>query len=203
MRLLAIDTSGPALSLALFEDSVLIAEDHRLIGRGHAEQIVPAIAALPNGGRADQIVVGCGPGSFTGIRAGVAAARALAFGWNAKALGMSSLALIAAGVEADESRCLVAIEGGHGALFVQAFARHPLLALSPVQSLTPEEAALVHSEHLVAGNGAERLIAARGCGRAAEAEAQASRALMLAHELRTWHPSPVYGRAPDAKVASV
>ena len=58
MRLLAIDTSGPALSLALFDDSVLVADDHRLIGRGHAEQIIPAIAALPDGGRADQIVVG-------------------------------------------------------------------------------------------------------------------------------------------------
>jgi tRNA threonylcarbamoyladenosine biosynthesis protein TsaB len=201
MRLLAIDTSGPALSLALFNDSILIGEHHQIIGRGHAEQIISAIGALPFGGRADLIIAGCGPGSFTGIRAGVAAARALAYGWNATAFGMSSQALIAAGVDAENSSCVVAIEGGHGALFVQAFALPSLQPLTSVQSLAPSEAAAVHNEHVVAGSGAERLIAARGFGTLIEGEARASRVLMLPELLRNWNPRPVYGRAPDAKAA--
>jgi tRNA threonylcarbamoyladenosine biosynthesis protein TsaB len=200
MRLLAIDTSGPALSLALFEGADLIAERHDVIGRGHAEQIIPAIAALPDGGRADFIIAGCGPGSFTGIRAGVAAARALALSWNANAFGMSSLALIAAGV--DGETCLVAIEGGHGALFVQSFAFHPLTATSPLQSLTPDEAALLHTQAIVTGSGAVRLIAARGHGAAQAGEPRAALTLMLPLALREWPPSPVYGRAPDAKVSA-
>jgi tRNA threonylcarbamoyladenosine biosynthesis protein TsaB len=199
MHLLAIDTSGPALSLALFDDSVLVGQHHHIIGRGHAEQIIPAIGALPFGGRADIIIAGCGPGSFTGIRAGVAAARALAYGWNGTALGMSSLALIAAGVDAEHSSCVVAIEGGHGALFVQAFALPSLQPLTSVRSLAPSEAAAAHKEHVVAGSGAERLIAARGFGTLIDSEARASRALMLPEPLRNWLPSPVYGRAPDAK----
>jgi tRNA threonylcarbamoyladenosine biosynthesis protein TsaB len=199
VRLLAIDTSGPALSLALFEGQDLIAERHDLIGRGHAEHIIPAIAALPGGGRADIITAGCGPGSFTGIRAGVAAARALALGWNAKAFGMSSIALVAAGFE--EAAMVVALEGGHGALFVQSFSRSPLEADSPVQSLNADEAATLYQQAIVVGSGAERLVAVRGHGLALSGEPRASRALLLPLDLREWPPSPVYGRAPDAKVA--
>jgi tRNA threonylcarbamoyladenosine biosynthesis protein TsaB len=200
MRLLAIDTSGPALSLALFDGESLIAERHDIIGRGHAELIIPTIAALPEGGRADTIVAGCGPGSFTGIRAGVAAARALALGWNAKACGMNSLALIAAGVEAETF--LIAIEGGHGVLFVQGFASGPLRARGPVQSLAPETAALVHNDIVVVGSGAERLVAARGSGKACAGEPRASRLLLLPRELREWPPRPEYGRPADAKVSA-
>lgn len=199
MRLLAIDTSGPALSLALFDDSILLDQSHTVIGRGHAEQIIPAIAAMQGGGRADTIVVGCGPGSFTGVRAGVAAARALAFGWSGQAYGMSSLALIAAGTATDQSELIVAIEGGHGALFVQIFALPSLQSMSEVQSLTPEEAAASFNFRCVAGSGAERLVAARGFGEAIAGEPAASHALMLPRGLRNWPPSPVYGRAPDAK----
>jgi tRNA threonylcarbamoyladenosine biosynthesis protein TsaB len=200
MRLIAIDTSGPALSLALFENGQLVAEQHDIIGRGHAEQIVPAIAALPGGGRAEVIVAGCGPGSFTGIRAGVAAARALALGWGATAYGMSSFALIAAGIDADE--LLVAIEGGHGTLFVQPFKKSPLAPLCAVQSLTPEEAAIQFAQQIVAGSGAGRFVAARGSGKSLAGEPCAARAMDLPAALRELLPRPDYGRPPDAKASA-
>jgi tRNA threonylcarbamoyladenosine biosynthesis protein TsaB len=199
MRILAIDTSGPALSLALFEGKDLVAERHDLIGRGHAELIIPAIAALPGGGRADIIIAGCGPGSFTGIRAGIAAARALALGWNAKAFGMSSMALVAAGVEA--AGLVVALEGGHGALFVQSFTCSPLASDSAVESLSAQEAAAQYQQGIVVGSGADQLVAVRGHGQVLASEPRASRALLLPLALREWPPSPVYGRPPDAKVA--
>ena len=53
-RLLAIDTATIACSVALFEDGALIASDYAEIGRGHAEKLIPAIAQLPDRGKADQ-----------------------------------------------------------------------------------------------------------------------------------------------------
>ena len=93
MRTLVIDTATPALSVALFAGDALIGHAHEVIGRGHAERLLPAIAALPDGGRAERILVSCGPGSFTGIRVGIAAARALAFAWSADLIGYATLAL--------------------------------------------------------------------------------------------------------------
>lgn len=95
-RTLAIGTSSPALSLALFEDGRLVAHDHRLIGRGHAEAVVPAVAALMGQERAATIIVDIGPGSFTGIRVGIAAARALGLAWGARVMGVGAAHLVAA-----------------------------------------------------------------------------------------------------------
>ena len=106
MLTLAIDTATAACSVALFDGDVLIGVERERVGRGHAERVLPMIAALPDGGRAARILVDVGPGSFTGIRVGVAAARGLALGWGAEALGYSSLACVAAAEFArDPSSC--------------------------------------------------------------------------------------------------
>ena len=89
---LGLSTASPALSLALFEGDVLVAHDHRIIGRGHAEALLPGIVALLGGRRPDAIVVDMGPGSFTGIRIGIAAARALGLAWGVPVHGLSKAA---------------------------------------------------------------------------------------------------------------
>ena len=66
--------------MALFDGGALIDSAHRIIGRGHAEQLVPMIAGLDGGGKAQLILVGCGPGSFTGVRVGIAAATCVGAG---------------------------------------------------------------------------------------------------------------------------
>src|SRR6476619_6358038 len=96
--ILAFDTSSAACTAALFDGSgSCIARRDEMIGRGHAERLVPMIAEMMGGKAAVRILVGVGPGSFTGIRVAIAAAHGLAIGWGAELLGMSSLALLAAG----------------------------------------------------------------------------------------------------------
>ena len=100
--LLAFDTSSAACTAALFDGSGdCIGRRDEMIGRGHAERLVPMIAELMDGRAADKILVGVGPGSFTGIRVAIAAAHGLAIGWDAELKGMSSLALLAAGATTD------------------------------------------------------------------------------------------------------
>jgi tRNA threonylcarbamoyl adenosine modification protein YeaZ len=96
VTVLALSTSSPALSIALVDGRKVLARHHQLIGRGHAEALVPAIAALLAGRRAEAIIVDIGPGSYTGIRIGIAAARALGVAWGVPVHGVSALGLVAA-----------------------------------------------------------------------------------------------------------
>lgn len=200
MRSLVIDSASEACSVALLEGGVVLDHRHEVIGRGHAERLVPLIAELADGGRADVIVAGCGPGSFAGVRIGVAAARGLALGWQVPVHGFSTLALVAAGAAdaiAAAGGALVVMEGGHGQYFVQPFAAD----LSPrgdIRSLLPDDAVLIGDE-LVVGNRAEPFVARRGTGRALATLPDARAFLRLPPALLIDQPSPIYGRAPDAK----
>lgn len=200
MRYLVIDSASEACSVALLEAGAVVEHRHEVIGRGHAERLVPLIAELAGGGRADVIVAGCGPGSFAGVRIGVAAARALALGWQVPVHGFSTLALVAAGA-ADEiaaaGGALVVMEGGHGQYFVQPFAAD-LTPRGEIRSLLPEDAVLIGDE-LVVGNRAEPFVARRGTGRALAALPDARAFLRLPTALLIDQPTPIYGRAPDAK----
>lgn len=196
--ILAIDTSTAACTVALIAPGgKAIARADELIGRGHDRRLAPMIAELLGGHIPTHILVGIGPGSFTGIRVGLACAQGLAIGWSVPVAGMSSLALIAAGV-ADEGPLAVAVNGGHGELFVQAFdvARRPA---SEVVSLTPKAAASRFAEPLVVGGGAAALVDARGYGEARDGLPSATDALRLPKTLRSLEPKPFYARAPDAK----
>ncbi len=196
--ILALDTSTAACTAALFDDGGhCLARRDELIGRGHAERLAPMLAELLEGRRAETVLVGVGPGSFTGIRVGLAAASGLAIGWNARLLGLSSLALLAAsaGVEGEVA---AAMAGGHGELFVQQFGPG-LRPSSDLLNLAPSLAARAISAEVVAGPGAQALVDARGRGRAVNAFPSASDAMRLPEELRTLAPAPVYARAPDAR----
>src|SRR5207237_1302309 len=153
-------------TVALFDDAgTCVARADELIGRGHAERLVPMIAELMDGRRADRIMVGVGPGSFTGIRVAIAAAHGLAIGWDSKLAGMSSLALLAAGMAGD-SDVAAAVTGGHGELFVQQFDAASIEPPSDLLNLTPVDAARAIGARLVVGSGAHALVAARGWGEA-------------------------------------
>jgi len=196
--LLAIDSATASCSAALIgPDGTLIDERHEIVGRGHAERLVPMIEDLLEGRVPTAILVDCGPGSFTGIRVGLAAAHGLAIGWKIPLSGYSSMAAIAA--TCGESEVAVALTGGHGELFVQSWRNDPLEPIDELRSLAPAEAAATVRADLVAGSGANALIAARGHGQAVEKLPRASDIRFLSQELRSLPARPIYGRAPDAR----
>ena len=209
MRLLVIETATAACSVALVDAGRVVAERHEVVGRGHAERLVPMIAELPDGGRADAILVDCGPGSFTGVRVGLAAALGLGLGWSAPVRGFSSLALVAGAAFAAHpslAAVTVALTGGHGELFVQRFAPAPLRPITDLASLPPEDAARAAGGDAVFGSGATVLIAAGGSASSGEAGndllPRAADIALLPDSLATLPPVPIYGRAPDAKPAA-
>ena len=203
MQVLAIETASEACSIALFAGETLIAHDHRVMGRGHAEALVPMIAALPDKGRAARILVSLGPGSFTGVRIGLATARALGFAWGAQVLGYPTLALVAAQAQAGAERpatpVTVCMNGGHGEWFVQDFGPDGL-PLGPVASLTPQAARARPVAGIIAGSRAAELAALLGGGHSAPAvllpDARSLPALDPA--LLTAALAPIYGRGADA-----
>jgi tRNA threonylcarbamoyl adenosine modification protein YeaZ len=197
--ILAIDTSTAACTAALFDASGSChASCDEVIGRGHSERLVPMLDELLDGRRAARNLVGVGPGTFTGIRVGIAAAHGLAIAWACELSGMSSLALLAAGASSG-GPVAAAVDGGHGELFVQQFEAHSLKPANDLLNLAPTDAAALISAPLVVGPGARKLVEARGQGDAEAAWPSARNAMRLPEELRTLSPKPIYARAPDAR----
>jgi len=197
--ILTFDTSSAACTAALFDGSgECVARRDERIGRGHAERLVPMLDELLDGRRAERIIVGVGPGSFTGIRVAIAAAQGLAIGWNAELMGMSSLALLAAGAQSSGD-VAAAVIGGHGEIFVQQFNGSTGEPTGELMNLPPAAAAAMTSAELVVGSAARMLVDARGWGEAVDALPSAADALKLPESLRSVDPRPVYARAPDAK----
>lgn len=201
--ILAIDTSTGACSVALFgADGALISERHAIIGRGHAEKLVPMIHDALDHHVPSQILVGVGPGSFTGIRVGIAAAQGMAIGWGVPVHGMSSLALIAASaseLEHGNGKVAAVMNGGHGELYVQSFAAPSLKPIGDHLSLDPASAARAIDAPLVLGPAAETLVEERRTGQAHVCHPRAAYALLLPGAQRRLAMRPLYGRTPDAK----
>jgi tRNA threonylcarbamoyladenosine biosynthesis protein TsaB len=198
MRRLVIDTATPMLSVALFEDDRVLAHHHALVGRGHAELLIPVIAALPDGGRADAIAVGCGPGSFTGTRIAIAAAKALALAWGSAIDGFDTLALIAAAARTahdvvDDNIVAVAVDGGHGEWLVSDQSGQS-------QTLAPAEAAANVTAQTIVGARAADLVALRGWGVALDATADARAWIAIDAAGHIQQVAPVYARPPDARL---
>lgn len=197
--ILALDTSTAACTAALFaEDGSVLARADERIGRGHAERLVPMVADMLNGRQPKRILVGCGPGSFTGLRVGIAAAHGMAIGWDAELQGFSSLALLAVAAPGS-GPVAAAVAGGHGELFVQAFDREPLSLAGPLLNLPADAAAQAIQAPLLVGSGAAELLEARGYGEALDLLPSASDAHRLSEALASMPPQPIYARAPDAR----
>jgi tRNA threonylcarbamoyl adenosine modification protein YeaZ len=199
--LLAIETGFGACSVALLDGDTVVAARHELIGRGHDARLVPLVGeVLAEAGRApDQVLVDVGPGSFTGIRVGIAAARAFGLAWRVPVRGFSSTALVAATAltRTDRGKLSAVLDGGRGELFVESF--EGLQSLGPVEALRPAEAA-ARDLGALAGAGAPRLAPLLPDSEIVSAELpNAAAVCLLPPAMRNLPLHPLYVRPPDAK----
>lgn len=172
MSLLAFDTSMAACSVAIWRDGLVA---HRFVAmeRGHAEALVPMIRqvmAEAGIGFAElrAVAVTCGPGSFTGVRVGVAAARGLALAADKPVVAATSLEVIAQGArrrltgEQAEAPLIVAMDARRGQIYCQQFARAQVVSDAQAMSAEDCAATLPHGESVAVGSGARLLAEVAG-----------------------------------------
>jgi tRNA threonylcarbamoyladenosine biosynthesis protein TsaB len=139
MRILAIDTALEACSAVVLDTQQgILATESLAMARGQAEALMPLIARVMDAagiefGELDRIAVTTGPGSFTGLRVGLSAARGLALASRKPAVGLSTLAAFAAPhIAADASSPVIAaIDARHGQVYLQAFGAGGRTLVSP------------------------------------------------------------------------
>ncbi len=221
MNILAIETTAAACSAALLSDNGT-AERFEAMVRGHAERIMGLIeAVLAEAGvtfaALDLVAVATGPGAFTGLRVGLAAARGIALATAKPCLGVTSFETI---LEVERAAAERAWEGGKAVLvvldsrrrevFAQAF-RPPDGAPIPAVVASPDRVAVGVADSVglivgtAAGNvgdalgrngGGARPVVTESCPRAA-AVARVALRRWRAGERPVQPPDPVYFRAPE------
>ncbi|KWT67056.1 putative chaperone protein [Hyphomicrobium sulfonivorans] len=221
MILLAFDTCFDGCSVCVAEQQgdrlrVLSSAMERF-ETGHAARLVPMIGEAVQQAGIDFNVIGhiavtTGPGTFTGTRIGIAAARAIALATDARTTGISSLAVMAevARREIDARTLAVVVDARRGEVYAQLFdAEHGAESASPPQLLSVADAAELGGSHPVVfvGSAAEQIAAtATEHGRDARAALPdlLPDAVALAHVAVGVAPSdapllPFYLRPPDAR----
>ena len=218
--ILAIDTAS-TLCAACVTDATTGDERGRAvedIGKGHAERLMAVVAeALERAGAGyrdlSAIAVAIGPGSFTGIRVGVAAARGLALALKVPACGVTTLSAIAEEARSrfEGRRILAAIDAKRDELYVEDHAADGARAFGPAIVRTEEAGALLAgSAPVLAGSGGPLLAglaAAAGLPfdvAGGDATADIAVYARLAAQGRAYNapPRPLYLRGPDARPQS-
>jgi tRNA threonylcarbamoyladenosine biosynthesis protein TsaB len=220
VSLLGIDTSTAASAACVLRadgEVFEVAPDPAALAArpAHASELMPAVAdvmerACVDYGDLEAIAVGVGPGTFTGLRIGIATARALASANGLQLRPVSSLAALAAGIEADVQ--LPLIDAKRGEVFAALYRRGGSLTWGPLALPPQEVASRIRADRispLAAGDGSVRF---RGVLEAAgisvmpdESRAHVVRALhvcRLAAAVPGVAPQavlPDYLRPPDAK----
>ena len=141
MIFLALDTSTDRGAIGLIARSGLVFASSTESARHHGRDLIPLLAAILREAGAgirdvDALAVGLGPGSYTGLRVGLTAAKTLAYATGAALIGLDSLEAIARNAPADASRISVIADAQRGQIYVAEFAReshHRLLCTRSCQ----------------------------------------------------------------------
>ena len=217
MRVLAIDTALEACSVAVLDIAQPQAMVHETLpmARGHAEALMPLIGRVVQKSglqyeEFDRIAVTVGPGSFTGLRVGIAAARGIALAAGKPAIGLSTLAALAAPLiaEDDSGAVVSAIDARHDHVYLQVFGPGGRTLVTP-RVIPVREAVRAASSGAprIVGSGAEMLAKAWPGGATTPSLVDPRSfpdiewvARLGAAALDTGAPpKPLYLRAPDAQ----
>ena len=165
-RLLAFDSAGAACSAAVWDAGRVVAARFEAMARGQSERLVPMIEeVMAEAGldydRLDALAVTLGPGGFTGVRIGLAAARGLALAPRRPSLGLTSFEAVAAAAQETRPRELplaVLLDAKRAEVYLQVFAPD-LAPAGPALSLLPEDlpSTLPQGPLAVAGDGVARV----------------------------------------------
>jgi tRNA threonylcarbamoyladenosine biosynthesis protein TsaB len=222
VRILAIDTASDTACVGLVEDGVVRAESVARVSAQHGETLLPRVAdVLAQAGvdkhAIDLVAVGLGPGSFTGVRIGLATAKGLALGLGKPIVGVRSSHVLAAAI--DGALRVVAIDGKKGEVFASAWRADGDALASLVEDVHGAPHAIATTLRAAIGDGVVTLVgtgvaaypafgAALGSIVRADPERDVVRAATLARVaeamLASSGPSdlaalePVYVRAADA-----
>ncbi len=216
MRVLAIDTALEACSAAVLdtENGKVTSESLPMV-RGHAEALMPLIGRVMKAAdmafsALDRIAVTTGPGSFTGLRVGIAAARGIALAAAKPAVGLTTLAAYAAPHIAhdDKTAIAVAIDARHQHVYLQIFGPGGRTLIAPrIASIADAVRAAANGPVRIVGTGATMLAVAWPSREPPPVLVDESRApdivwvgrLAAAADESTSEPKPLYLRAPDAQ----
>lgn len=211
VNVLAFDCSTSACSAAVMVAGEITAHRFAAMSRGQSEALMPMIQdCLAEAGlsweQIDLVGVTVGPGTFTGLRIGLAAARGIALAGKIPLAGVTTCEAVAYAVPDDELRgrtLLAAIDGKRADLFVQPF-NDKREALAEPDALMPEEAAkLATGPAVLAGDAAERLAEAIPDALMSSASGIPDARVVARLALARWQagtalePTPLYIRPPD------
>ncbi len=208
MLILAFDTTAAACSVALWRDGETLKAEHAAMTQGQAEALIPMIERLLKDcgteyAMLDRIAVTVGPGSFTGVRVGIATARAIGLAASKPVVGIATTEVLAAAAPETGARILAVMDTKRGDLYVQLFAPDRS-AISDIRVVTLEALPDWTGREPVTliGDGAALAMTALGPNAAASSAAPLPDAVTLARlaSARTemTETLPVYARAPDA-----
>lgn len=210
MKILSLDTAMAACSAAIIdtECDLPLAASFVPMERGHAEALPPMVEnVLRSSGRdiaqIDRIVVTTGPGTFTGVRIGLAFARGLGLARGVPVIGIDSLSAIAANEKAIDP-LLVVSDARNGEFYAAVFDARRMLLRQPHVTTAVDAAAELPPGTRVVGTGAQAVIGASGrsdliLSAASALPVAANFARLGAHAEPGEMPAPLYLRAPDAK----
>ena len=217
MRVLAIDTALAACSACVVETDAaqVLARETIPMERGHAEALLPlvdrVVSQVAEGFAAlDRVAVTIGPGSYTGLRVGIAAARAIGLAASIPVVGVATLASHLAPLMASETRRLLvaAIDAKHGQIYVQAVAPGGRTVVAPALLPVRDAVRLLGSGPVALSGSGAPMLASECWSQGVEASvmdapfapdiAWVARIGALANPAQAL-PKPLYLRGPDAK----
>ncbi len=224
MLILGIETATQQVGCAIGDNQGVLASFHAAQGRRHVETLVPAVEFLcrhAGVGLHDMaaVAVDIGPGLFSGLRVGVAAAKAMAQALRIPVIGVPSLDLLAFPVRHTNRLIVAAVDARRGELYYGFYRQVPGGAqrLSPYRLGTPEELVselvALGEDYLLVGDGALRYpelldeLSGSDSGGPATAYPSAAALVELAHPLAlreefvpSWELEPFYLRKSDAEI---